>query len=496
MRGKGDLNNRSGGDRGKSVGRNYLSYLSYQALSLLCPLVLTPYFARVLGPDRVGLFSFAEAVLSYFLLFAALGTAAYGQRAVSYARDDPEARSRAFWETFLLRLVASALTLFSYLCYVRFGAEEGSRALALVLGLEIVGSAFDVSWFLQGTEDFGRAALCGGAAKLLGVALTFLFVRSGGDLKRYALISAGCALLGNGTMWLGLPRKLRRVHGIRPFRNLKPVLQLFLPAIAVQAYTVLDKSMLGWLCAGEGYSENGYYEQAEKLVKAAVTAVTAFGAVLSPRIAHAYRMGRRSRADGYLAMAYRYALLLGIPAMFGFIAVADVFVPVYFGAGYGACVPLVRILSAVVPLIGFSNVTGMQYFVPSGRQNALTLTVLTGAAVNFCCNFALIPRFGAVGASVGTVAAEFSVTLLGLRLLKKSGAMAQRSALAGLSNYLPAGLGMFFVVLLLKRVLPADPAGLILLILAGAGTYFLALLFLRDGFLLRFARGKRKVELL
>ena len=91
----------------KSIKKNYIYNLTYQLLTLFAPLVTTPYISRVLGANGVGLNSYTYSVVAYFVLVAVLGTTDYGQREIAYRQDEPEERSRMFWEVFSLRAITS-----------------------------------------------------------------------------------------------------------------------------------------------------------------------------------------------------------------------------------------------------------------------------------------------------------------------------------------------------------------------------------------------------
>ncbi len=94
---------------------------------------------------------------------------------------------------------------------------------------------------------------------------------------------------------------------------------------------------------------------------------------------------------------------------FGIAAVAPDFVPLFFGAGYNSLVPLMRLLSCILPLICATNVIGVQWLLPVHRDRDFTLSVLCGAAIDMLLNAVLIPRFGASGAAFSTVVAEVTV---------------------------------------------------------------------------------------
>ena len=75
-------------------------------------------------------------------------------------------------------------------------------------------------------------------------------------------------------MWFYLPKYINKVDVrlIHPFQNIGTVISLFIPTIAIQIYTVLDKTMIGVITKNE--FENGYYEQAMKMSKMVLVLVT------------------------------------------------------------------------------------------------------------------------------------------------------------------------------------------------------------------------------
>ena len=468
--------------KNKSIKKNFIYNLSYQILALLTPLIVTPYVSRVLDVEGVGLYSYANSIVSYFLLVAVLGTATYGQRAISYVQQEVEERSRAFWEVFIVRLLTSVITLGAYAIYAIVAVPQNELVVYLILALNILNVIFDISWFMQGLEEFGKTAIRSIIFRILSIVSIFVFVKSPSDLYLYVIFMVAYTVLGNISLWLYLPKYLCKVKGIKPFKDFKSILQLFIPTVAIQIYTVLDKSMIGWLT--DGYAENGYYEQAEKIVKVALTAVTSLGIVMIPRIARTYKEGNIEKVNYYMYRSYRFVWMMAIPIMLGFIAISSTFVPVYYGTGYEKCAILIPIFSALTVLIGLSNVTGVQYLIPIGKQNILTLTVVIGAVVNFILNLILIRYFSSVGAAIASITAELCVTAAGFIYIKKTKRFALKPIFTSSWKYWIAGAVMFGVLWPVKTFLPITVWALILLIFIGIAVYFVSLLILRDKFLL------------
>ena len=60
-----------------SLKCNFAYSMMFQIFTMITPFVTAPYVSRVLGPDGIGIQSYTGSIQSYFLLFAALGTASY-----------------------------------------------------------------------------------------------------------------------------------------------------------------------------------------------------------------------------------------------------------------------------------------------------------------------------------------------------------------------------------------------------------------------------------
>ena len=465
----------------KSIKRNYVYNVVYQVLAIIVPIITMPYVSRVLNAEGIGLYSYGSSIASYFVLAATLGTTVFGQRAISYVQGDIEARSRAFWELFIFRLISTAIALAAYAA-VFFAFLKDNGTMYLILALNVVNVATDISWFFQGIEEFGKIVIRNVVFRILNLAAIFIFIKTASDLYKYVLIVVGFTTASNLSLWFMMKGNVCRVKGIKPFRDVKEILQFFIPTVATQIYTVLDKSMIGWFTGSD--AENGYYEQAERIVKTTLTVVTALGTVMIPRVSKYFKEGKTDLMREYLYKSYRFTFLLAVPIAFGLLSTASTLVPVFLGDGYEPCVLLIQVFSALVILIGLSNANNLQLFVPTGRQNLLTVTVTVGAVVNAVLNVILIPRLAATGACVASVIAEGVVTLLGFVFIIKAKDLAVGKIFLSSWKYWVAGAAMCAAVYAVKSVMPIAVWALAALIVFGAVAYFLILLILRDELLI------------
>lgn len=474
----------------KSIKRNYIYNVTYQVLILIIPLITMPYVSRVLTADGVGIYSYGSSIATYFVIAATLGTTAFGQRAISYVQGSIEERSRAFWELVIFRAVTSAVSLGAYFILYTVTLKN-SGALYLILALNVINVFFDISWFFQGLEEFGRIVVRNLIFRILQLAAIFIFVKSPADLNKYALILTGFAVLGNVSLWPMLKGKICKVRGIKPFKDFKVIIQFFIPTVAIQVYAVLDKSMIGWFTGSD--AENGFYSQAETIAKVALTVVTSLGTVMTPRISRYFKECNFDKMAEFLYKSYRFTFLLAVPIVFGIVAVSSVLIPLFLGGGYEPCIRLLQVFSLIVLFIGLSNANGMQLFVPTGRQNMLTVTVTSGAVVNVILNLILIPRYAAMGACIATVIAEAAVTAVGFIIIAKLKILNLGKVFLTSWKYFVSGAAMFAIVnFAVKPFVGTGIAGLCLMVLSGVASYFLILFILRDALLLEGLSGVKK----
>ena len=459
----------------KNIANNYIYNLLYQILTILTPLITTPLLSRVLGADGAGTVSFMESVVSYFVLLASMGTAIFGQREISYVQDDKGKRTIIFWEVVVFQIIT---TFIASIAYILFSFYQFDTNLYMVLIFNIFAVSADVSWFFQGIEEFGKVVLRNVLLKCINIVFIYLFVRTKDDLIWYMLGHSFCNFLCNLSLWFYLPKYVGKPiwREITPTRNIKSIISLFIPTVAVQVYTVLDKTMIGVIT--QNSYENGYYEEAIKLTKLVMTIVTALCTVMVPRIGYEYEKGNQEEIQRLMYTCYRTVWMLGVPLCIGLTMVASNFVPWFFGDGFDKVIHLLGILSPIIIAIGISSTTGTQYLIPTKREKTVTATVIAGAVINFLLNIFLIREYGSEGAAVASVITETVVSVVQLFLVRKE--LNLMSIIKEGTTYFAAGgimgLGLYLTV---GRLSPSFFHTFILVGI-GALIYFVFLLVIKD----------------
>ena len=464
----------------QSVTKNYIYNLLYQILVLILPLITTPYISRVLGAENIGIYSYTISIATYFVLFGSLGIALYGQREIAYNQKNKKKYSVIFREIVILRIIPMSISVLIF--YFIFVNGNQYQIYYKILTLEIIGNCIDISWFFQGLEEFKKTVTRNIIIKLISVLCIFIFIKNQNDLYLYFLIYVFSTLIGNGSLWLYLPKFLGKVElkELNIFRHLKPTISLFIPQIAIQIYTLLDRTMVGAIISDK--SEVGYYDQGQKIVKMLLAVITSMGTVMLPRIANTFATGDRNMVKNYMNKSFNLVFTLAFPLIFGIIAVSKAFVPVFFGPGYDKVAILMSVISPIILLIGISNVTGTQYLLPTKRQKEYTISVFCGAIINFIMNICLIWNYGAIGASIGTVIAELTVTLVQIHFVKND--FDFKEIFKSAQNYLFSSLIMFIICLFIETKIKSNLVSTISQVGVGIIIYIIILLLLKDKFVI------------
>ena len=231
----------------------------------------------------------------------------------------------------------------------------------------------------------------------------------------------------------------------------------------------MDKVMVTALA---GTSENGLYENAEKIIYCLSGFISAIGTVMMPKVAHMQQQGRTGEIRRHIDRSMSLILCMVTAMAFGVAAVADDFAPLFYGAEFTYSGKLMAPLAFTLIMIGFANVIRTQVVLPQKRDYIFVRSVCSGAVINLIVNALLIPPMKSMGAVVGTLCAEMTVPVVQYLLLRKELPYGRYLRYAGI--YALIGAAMFLGVRGVRLILPlAGWPGLALQTITGIVIYTL-----------------------
>lgn len=458
--------------------KNYVYNLLSQLLTIIIPVITTPYVSRVLGAQAIGDFGYTTGIVSYFCMIAMLGTANYAQREIAKKHQSKNEVSCIFFEILLIRIIMIFIVFIFYLIFLNLPSWRNYRTLFSVQVISFVAWGFDISWLFQGLEQFKVTAFRNSIVKIISTLLILSLVKKDSDLVLYTIIYCLSDLIGNITMWSSLKKEINQVcfSKLNLFRHFKGVLELFVPNIALQLYTVFDKTMLGSLV---DTLQVGYYSQAEKIIKIILVSISSLFTVLLPRFSYLSDQHGDSEANNYFVSAVKYTYFMAMPLTIGCVCVSKYFVPVFFGPGYDEVAPLMKILAILFIVMSIEKLLGT-ILIAYSKQNIYTTSVVVASIVNITLNliFILVFQLNAIGVAIASVIAEFFAMLI--QLLNLPICFHKSSILSLSKNYIIAGVGMMLALKLINIVPMVDGCHLIVSIFLGVSIYFSLLIILKD----------------
>ena len=380
-----------------------------QLLGIIVPLITSPYISRILRPTNLGIYTYIDSVSQVFMTIGLIGLSNYGIREIAYSKDNKKERSKTFFEIMILRIILLAI---SYFCYCFFMKGTKYEMYSIYQIIWFAGSFLDVVWVFNGLEDFKTVVLRTVLVKTVNVFCIFIFIKSPADLLKYILLMGICKALGTLICYKSLKRviEIPNFKELNIFRHLIPTLKIALPQIVTLIFYQMDKIMLEWIL--DDSAVLAFYDLADKIVKIPVTAITAISTVMLPKSSKYFIDNDHAGLTKSLQATVDFSIMLIIPMFLGLMSISCGFVPWFYGSEYLEVSYIIITLCPVIIARGLSSISSSQYLVPTKNTRYLTYSSVFAAIINVVINFITIPILGVYGAVLGTIFAEFSVTII------------------------------------------------------------------------------------
>jgi flippase wzx len=373
----------------------------------------------VLGPNGMGISSFAMSIISYFVILATLGSATYGIRACSQVGENKDELSKVTHEIIFINLITMITSyLFLYFCVHFFDGLHENKASIAIASFMILLNVCSVEWFYRGIEKYTYITIVSLLFKLIALVSSFIFIQKTSDYFSFILISV-ISLSGSGIINLLNIKKYINFKFYNDYnlkKHIKPMLTFFFMSLAISVYTYTDSVLLGLLT---NLDEVGFYNVAVRIKGILISIVTSLGVVLLPKLSLYIKKGMMNEFSSLLILSLRFIVALSLPLVIFFIFFAKETILLLSGEQYFNSIPLLQISLVAVIIVGITNILGIQMLVPLGKEKKLFVSVLCGALINVVANFTLIPFLSSVGAAISMVLAEFTILLIQIYFLKK-----------------------------------------------------------------------------
>lgn len=394
------------------MGSTYVTY----AVGLLVSILV----ARNLGPDDYGRYAYVVWMAGILLAVANNGLSSTSIRFVSESlgRRSPESARRVHGWLLRRQIACTALVALAFVASARWLAPEGWEGplawfvlVALVAGLTKAVYIFDAS-IAKGYGRFDVEARATVAMSFLSLVLVLALALVDAPLLAY-LGAFTLASVGHTVM----SRRMLRRGGIKPEMVApEPELEgrlrqhLLWTVVLVLAYTFSHVSIETYLLnATVGVAEVGFFTIAAALSRGGVDLLASgLMTVMMPIMARGYGEGGMERVSEIMGHCLRYCLFIGLLLIGIGVLLARPGVVLMYGERYEAVVSAFRVMVVVGGLTLGEAAFGSLLSTTDNQRMRVVFAILS-LVVTAGFAFALVPRFGLVGAVASHAASRLLI---------------------------------------------------------------------------------------
>jgi len=408
---------------------------------------ITIYAARVLGASEYGVFSYALAAASFYMVFSDVGMGSILSREVAKRQKEEKKYFATILGIKILLLIFTALLLI--VVAPRFAKiEKAASMMPLIALLVIFDSLRDFAFaFFKGKEKMEREAII---TLVLNIAITifgFIVLYFSPTSLALLWVYILSSFIGFLMAAYFLRREFRDAIGHFSKQLIKPIIQAAWP-IAVGGLVGMfmfniDVLMLGWWRTS---AEIGFYSASQKIVGMLYIIGGLLVAAASPALFRIIYENDKERIRIAITKIMIIVLLIALPFVVGGTVLGDEIIKLVFGSNYMEAVPAFRIMIILLLAIYPFNVLNNIIFAYNKQAKMLGYSVVTTLA-NIVLNAILIPLYGIEGAAAATLFANSLNVFFLWRLVKK---LNNFYVLPGLKKIFIGVSGMAIITVLLK----------------------------------------------
>ena len=250
----------------------YLSVL--EILKMVMPFVALPYLISTVGADKYGLVVFAQAIISYFIIFINFGLDVSAVKNVSINRSDNEKLSE---------VVSSVLIIKAFLFILSF------LALGVLLLLSFLSCLSEILfpvWFYQGVEKMKYITLIRFTSIFFYTVTVFIFIKNESDYLLIPLLQSLGWLLSGVISFFMLIRVEKISLFVPTIESIRRYFKESVPFFVYRVSVVINASMAKTIC-GIFFSmhEVAVFDLAQKIAMTALVPLQMLNQALFPHIA-------------------------------------------------------------------------------------------------------------------------------------------------------------------------------------------------------------------
>jgi O-antigen/teichoic acid export membrane protein len=377
--------------------------LGEKILRLLVGIFVGVWIARFLGPEKFGLFSYAQSFVGLFAVTATLGLDGIVVRELIKNNNSTEG---ILGTAFLLKFFGAIFSLIALLIVVNFiSIDNYTKNLFFIIAGATLFQAFNVIDFYFQSKVSSRFIVYSNSISLFISSITkIVLILNNGTLLNFAwVIVFDSIILSLGFIYFFLKNTSINIQNITFNKKiaiflLKDSWPLFLSGIVISIYMKIDQVIINSLLNSKSV---GQYAAATRLSEAWYFIPMVIASSLFPAVINAKNLSETlyySRLQKLYDLMVWLSIAIALPMTF----LSDKIINVIYGSQYNEAgnVLMIHIWTGVFVFLG---VAFSGYLSIENQTKKAFYRTLLGAIFNIVLNYLLIPIYGIKGSAIATL---------------------------------------------------------------------------------------------
>lgn len=372
-----------------------------------------PYACRILGDQAIGLYTWANTFVYYFLILARISIPNFAIRECVKVRDDKKALSKKVQEFFILQSITTILSFALMLVFV-FSVPElfTHKEIIFLLSINFLAGVFSFEWIYIALEKHFYMAVRSIIILTITSLGIFIFVRYPEDIYLYAFFTVGVTVLTVLSNLIYLPKFVSfKKQGKYEFKSyIKPLLVLFFISVVLALYDQSDAFILGLINADK--AEVGSYTVGLKGVDVIIAITTSLSVVFMPRANYYYQLEDKTFFNKLTKYSVNITLFIALPAIASMIALSEPITRLISGnfasqgGNFDQSWTVLVVLASLMLTYSIGDIIYTQVLIPMKKEKIYLYTLIIGAVLNIGLSIVLglyvFTKHPAIGVALAT----------------------------------------------------------------------------------------------
>ena len=402
---------------------NVLINISRTLVLTILSFMTFPWVCRYLGANQVGVYTWCNTFVMYFLVLAKIGIPNLAIRECVKVKDDKEKLSNKVQTFFILQLITTVLSFaIEALLVLTITEFKANSDVIFILSINFLSGAFSFEWLFIALEKQFYMSVRSIVVLSLSTLLIVIFVTAPDDLYIYALIAASVTLVTSIANII-YSRKFISLKKTMPysFRELiKPLAVLCSISLIISFYNQTDTFILGFIDQGKG--EVASYSVGIKGIDVIIGVIAGLSTVFIPRAAICYAQEDKKYFNRLTAYSVNICLFIVLPAIVTMTILAKPITGLISGnysfteeLGYVNAPIVLIILSSMMFTYSIADIIYGQVLLPMKKEKYYLFALLGGTLLNIALSIILgkyvFKENPSIGVAIGTSVTDLLILI-------------------------------------------------------------------------------------